>query len=1544
MGLVLTPSLASAQGSPYSFTRVAGSTQTAGMAGAGCVAVNAAGTVLFSSGDGTVWRGDGLSLTPVSQPGTGGQPLSASCPDINGSGDVVYPFSSTAGYTALVLDTGGITTALAYSDVAPYLVVPGSVGVHSLTSQGQTLMTGSDGMLYVMPVGAPAFTVGSSDPPLSSILAGTMNDQGVVAFRAVRQVQGVTRAGVYRGSGVPLVEEGSAAVPLLGLARPVITDAGEVAFVAVWPDGTSRVLSTTDGVAFTDHSGLLSSAPQQLSISGTGTVVFEAAMPGGGTGLFTGSDVVADKVIAPGDSLDGSTVVRAVISLHSINANGQVSFWAELADGRSGVYRANPPLAPLATDGTVSTTINTPVSGTLQASDPLGLPLSFGVVANGSKGVAAVTDVAAGTFTYAPAPDAVGPDTFTFRAFNGALYSNVATVTVDIAPGSGGNHPPVAQSGGGTASAVRFDGPGDELVRTTSLPPVTSFTMMGWFRFQGDTTTYSAFMALGHSSNNNVYDLMRCCGNGWRGLWMWNGASFLQVGTLVQDQWYHLAVTVSGSGPGQVKTYVNGTLALTSDGNPNIPAARFSIGNDSHGEWLDGSAADVKVYDAALSAAEVAQEMQQFAPARTANLNGFYPMQAAATAGADASGLGHSFTATGTLADASGPPVTVGTLTTAEDTPLSGQLQASDPDGNPLTYSVVTNGTLGTVTITNAATGAFTYTPLANASGADTFSFKVNDGLVDSNVAAMAVTISPVNDAPVAADGTATVAAGAAVNGVLTGSDVDSSALTFRVVTNGTQGTATITDAATGAYTYTAAPGAGGTDTFTFQIDDGSLSSNVATVTVDITPGSGGNHPPVAQSGGGTASAVRFDGPGDELVRTTSLPPVTSFTMMGWFRFQGDTTTYSTFMALGHSSNNNVYDLMRCCGNGWRGLWMWNGASFLQVGTLVQDQWYHLAVTVSGSGPGQVKTYVNGTLALTSDGNPNIPAARFSIGNDSHGEWLDGSAADVKVYDAALSAAEVAQEMQQFAPARTANLNGFYPMQAAATAGADASGLGHSFTATGTLADASGPPVAVGTLTTAEDTPLSGQLQASDPDGNPLTYSVVTNGTLGTVTITNAATGAFTYTPLANASGADTFSFKVNDGLVDSNVAAMAVTISPVNDAPVAADGTATVAAGAAVSGVLTGSDVDSSALTFRVVTNGTQGTATITDAATGAYTYTAAPGAGGTDTFTFQIDDGSLSSNVATVTVDITPGSGGNHPPVVQSGGGTASAVRFDGPGDELVRTTSLPPVTSFTMMGWFRFQGDTTTYSTFMALGHSSNSNAYNLLRCCGNGWRALWVWNGANIVRVGTLVQDQWYHLAVTVSGSGPGQVKTYVNGTLALTSDGNPNIPAARLSIGNDSHGEWLDGSAADVKVYDAALSAAEVAQEMQQFAPARTANLNGFYPMQAAATAGADASGLGHSFTATGTLADASGPPVTVGGTLSTTRNTPLNGQLQATDADGDPLTFSLGQAPTHGTVVVNGDGTFVYTPSLDYVGSDSFTFVVSDGQATATGTVSVTVL
>ena len=85
-------------------------------------------------------------------------------------------------------------------------------------------------------------------------------------------------------------------------------------------------------------------------------------------------------------------------------------------------------------------------------------------------------------------------------------------------------------------------------------------------------------------------------------------------------------------------------------------------------------------------------------------------------------------------------------------------------------------------------------------------------------------------------------------------------------------------------------------------------------------------------------------------------------------------------------------------------------------------------------------------------------------------------------------------------------------------------------------------------------------------------------------------------------------------------------------------------------------------------------------------------------------------------------------------------------------------------------------------------------------------------------------------------------------------------------------------------------------------------------------------------------------PVANAGAASGDEDTVINGSVSASDVDGDTLTFSLNTAAAHGLVEMDADGTFTYTPDLNYNGADSFTYDVSDGNGGVdTQTVTLTV-
>lgn len=174
------------------------------------------------------------------------------------------------------------------------------------------------------------------------------------------------------------------------------------------------------------------------------------------------------------------------------------------------------------------------------------------------------------------------------------------------------------------------------------------------------------------------------------------------------------------------------------------------------------------------------------------------------------------------------PPVAdAQSVTLTEDTSKAMILTGSDVDGNPLTYGVVTGPAHGSL---SGAAPNLTYTPAANYNGPDSFTFRVNDGTVDSSPATVSLTVTALNDAPVANGQALSTPHNTPVAVTLTGSDVDGDPLTF-LVTNPYYGSLSGTAPN---LTYTPAAGFSGSDSFTFRVNDGKVSSTLATVALQV--------------------------------------------------------------------------------------------------------------------------------------------------------------------------------------------------------------------------------------------------------------------------------------------------------------------------------------------------------------------------------------------------------------------------------------------------------------------------------------------------------------------------------------------------------------------------------------------------------------------------------------------------------------------------------------------------------------------------------------
>jgi CSLREA domain-containing protein len=302
-----------------------------------------------------------------------------------------------------------------------------------------------------------------------------------------------------------------------------------------------------------------------------------------------------------------------------------------------------------------------------------------------------------------------------------------------------------------------------------------------------------------------------------------------------------LTATATNNATGDTSEFAAYVMDPTPQSNPSVVTANDASGNPNQPITVTATFTDpdgTAPYSATIECGN-----HTYSTDITVTAPGANPGTVSGTCTYDAPG---TYVTTVTVTDSAGVPgwansnVTVnaapvaddGGLTTDEDAPANGNLRATDSDNPSLTYSIVTNPTKGVLSNFDSATGSFTYTPNANENGADSFTFKVNDGQIDSNVATESFTINPVNDAPTANPQSVTTDEDTAKPITLTGSDIEASALTFSVVTGPSHGALTGTPPN---LTYTPAANYNGPDSFTFKANDGQADSSNATVSIIVT-------------------------------------------------------------------------------------------------------------------------------------------------------------------------------------------------------------------------------------------------------------------------------------------------------------------------------------------------------------------------------------------------------------------------------------------------------------------------------------------------------------------------------------------------------------------------------------------------------------------------------------------------------------------------------------------------------------------------------------
>jgi RHS repeat-associated protein len=173
-------------------------------------------------------------------------------------------------------------------------------------------------------------------------------------------------------------------------------------------------------------------------------------------------------------------------------------------------------------------------------------------------------------------------------------------------------------------------------------------------------------------------------------------------------------------------------------------------------------------------------------------------------------------------------------VATDEDTPVFVVLAGSDPDGDILTYDVVSGPENGSL---SGTAPDVTYMPDPDYYGADSFKFEVNDGECDSEPAEVVITVNPVNDPPVAGDDDYAVSEDGVLEvpapGVLANdTDVDSMMLSIALEEGPDSGAVILND--DGSFSYILEPNFYGQDSFYYALSDEEGSTTRGTVRIVV--------------------------------------------------------------------------------------------------------------------------------------------------------------------------------------------------------------------------------------------------------------------------------------------------------------------------------------------------------------------------------------------------------------------------------------------------------------------------------------------------------------------------------------------------------------------------------------------------------------------------------------------------------------------------------------------------------------------------------------
>ncbi len=835
--------------------------------------------------------------------------------------------------------------------------------------------------------------------------------------------------------------------------------------------------------------------------------------------------------------------------------------------------------------------------------------------------------------------------------------------------------------------------------------------------------------------------------------------------------------------------------------------------------------------------------------------------------------------------------------------------------------------------------GSFNYTPNANFSGIDSFTYEIINGNQLTDTANVNITVMPLNDAPTVNNESVTINEDttAVVDVLANDSDIDGDQLSL-ISVDVDSGNAVIVN---NAVHITPNIDFFGQITASYTVSDSFNATNTGTLTVMVLPV---NDNPIAINNSYSSPEdvnviVSINSPnhllandsdvdGDTLtVNTTPLTNVShgslalnsdgSFSYTPNSNFNGvDSFTYQVSDGNGATAQASVSLTINAVNDAPT----LNADSFsldedLSLTKLVTDSDQLLAndsdvdgdtLTVNTT---PLTNVSHGSLALNSDGS-------FSYTPNSNFNGVDSFTYQVSDGNGATAQASVSLTINAVNDAPTLN--------------ADSFSLDEDLSLTKLVTD-------------------SDQLLAndSDVDGDTLTVNTtpLTNVSHGSLALNSD--GSFSYTPNSNFNGVDSFTYQVSDGNGATAQASVALTINAVNDAPTLNADSFSLDEDLSLTKLVTDSDqllandsdVDGDTLTVNTtpLTNVSHGSLALNS--DGSFSYTPNSNFNGVDSFTYQVSDGNGATAQASVSLTI---NAVNDAP-------TLNADSFSL--DEDLSLTKLVTDSDQLLANDSDVDGDTLTVNTTPLTNVSHGSLALN-----SDG--SFSYTPNSNFNGVDSFTYQ--------VSDGNGATAQASVSLTINAVNDA-PTLNADSFSLDEDlsltklvtdsdqllANDSDVDGDTLTVNTTPLTnVSHGSLALNSDgSFSYTPNSNFNGVdsFTYQVSDGNGATAqANVALTINATNDAPIAAPDSYSIMGNLMFSKMITDNDHLLSNDSDLDGDTLTVNTTPltnvSHGSLVLNSDGSFSYTPNNNFNGVDSFTYQVSDGNgATAQAVVTLTI-